>query len=894
MKFSFSKHPLIVPCAVLAILVSILVFTVVLVPSSLAKISKENTYQPINQEGKGMIGKTNEFMSILVKKCDSTIYATDLVSLNSKYKALTFELVGSGTHNVTRAEELRLVDINPDVIEDEEWKNFYYNSNLPSLLRKQRENLAENIFRIEPETDSRQSKMSKVKALKIKRLTLDPALFRVSLDNNYWNGEIIATNNSLFSDKDYLYVSVNNFVLPLKKTEKQYANNNNNKIQIYIDDDDVKMGEVNFDYYSYYKKMQQDASNEQKYPEIRFGRNYGIVFSCDKKGKMQLVSGNCDIAVYKNGEEALPIKEITDGEKFRETKSFEYTDGMRIIAYGEGRSIVGVFEVNKANPSLCLSRMIQTGSGRKRYIITNNQTDILTQQVTQGLINNVNYGIYDKDKIELALDPLLSKELQNDISNYLIDMKRVLAERKIGKDENGRVYNKVPNQIKEEWDMSITVMDMATGDIIASPYWSTRLDNTDKKLLQTYKNTSLLRRYLGSTFKPLLALAAVQYDKNLLDFKSDGNYQLLSSAKGSFLGYEVTPWSVGAAKFWKAGYDMRRFLSESDDVYPVALATYGFADTKYNGIGKLRFADDSWLTSTNHKLRFYKESENQNASSKGNELPFITILSSLYNLSYSKKENVRLWPTMKEKEANSPYERSIPFGLEAVTPENCSLHSDLFCQGEDLRTRLVPWVLGQGDNEWNCIKIAEAWTRMMTMKNTFASFLKTEPKKESLFNNNDKIKLHEDIWRKFISVLGNAAEGSTCTYKNMTNLVKNKSKAFGGIKLYAKTGTPDNYSRYPEVLIDGNNRNFDIGLFTFSLVNENHYNSYLHNPKNGVPRGITCVVRITRTYECKKCNRVTGNCKKCENFNGLMSGDAFNFFTPERFEKFYYMTKKYY
>ena len=91
MKFSFSKHPLIVPCAVLAILVSILVFTVVLVPSSLAKISKENTYQPINQEGKGMIGKTNEFMSILVKKCDSTIYATDLVSLNSKYKALTFE-----------------------------------------------------------------------------------------------------------------------------------------------------------------------------------------------------------------------------------------------------------------------------------------------------------------------------------------------------------------------------------------------------------------------------------------------------------------------------------------------------------------------------------------------------------------------------------------------------------------------------------------------------------------------------------------------------------------------------------------------------------------------------------------------------------------------------------
>ena len=70
MKFSFSKHPLIVPYAVLAILVSILVFTVVLVPSSLAKISKENTYQPINQEGKGMIGKTNEFMSILVKKCD--------------------------------------------------------------------------------------------------------------------------------------------------------------------------------------------------------------------------------------------------------------------------------------------------------------------------------------------------------------------------------------------------------------------------------------------------------------------------------------------------------------------------------------------------------------------------------------------------------------------------------------------------------------------------------------------------------------------------------------------------------------------------------------------------------------------------------------------------------
>jgi len=887
MKFSFSKHPLNAPCAVFAILVSILVCTVVLIPSSLAKISKEKSYQPISQEGKGMIGKTNEFMSILLNKCDSTIYATDLLSLNAKYKALTFELVGSGTHDVTRAEELRLVDINPDFIDDEVWKEFYYNSNLPSLLRKQRENLAENIFRIEPATDSQQNRTSKVKTLKIKRITLDPALFRVSLDNNYWDGEIIATNNSLFDDKDYLYVSINNFVLPLKKTEKQFANND--KIQIYINNDEVKMGEANFDYYSYYKKIQKNADNGQQYPEIRFvdshGNDYGIIFSCDKKGKIQLVSGNCNIAVYKKGEAPLPIEEITSGEKFRNTKAFEFIDGLRIIAYGKDRSIVGVFEVNKANPSLCLSQMIQTGGGRKRYIITNNQTDILTQQVTQGLINNVNYEIYDKDKIELALDPLLSKELQNDIHSYLNRMKNdVFPEKK----RNARISN----QNKEEWDMSITIMDMATGDIIASPYWSSRLDDTDKKLLQTYKNTSLLRRYLGSTFKPLLAFAAVQYDKSLLDFKSDGHYRLLSDAEGSFLGYKVASWSKDAAKFWKAGYDMRRFLSESDDVYPVALATYGFANTKYNGVGKLRFANDSWLTAASNKLRFYKDNENPNASSKGNELPFITILSSLYNLSYSKKEEARLWPTMKEKEASSPYERSIPFGLESVTPENCSLHSDLFCQGEDLRTRLVPWVLGQGDNEWNCIKIAEAWTRMMTMKNTFASFLKTEPKKESLFSNNDKITFYETVWQKFINILGNAAEGSTYSY--MTNLVKNKSKDFGGIKLYAKTGTPDNYRRYPEVLIDGNNRNYDIGLFTFSLVNEKHYNSYLKNPKNGIPRGITCVVRITRTYECKDCNRKNGNCEKCKNFNGLMSSDAFNFFTSERFEKFYNMTKKYY
>lgn len=100
------------------------------------------------------------------------------------------------------------------------------------------------------------------------------------------------------------------------------------------------------------------------------------------------------------------------------------------------------------------------------------------------------------------MDPILSKEFQTEIQNYLKTLRKRMHE---------------DPKDATEYDMSVTIMDMATGEIIASPYWSTRLDNEPQKLRCLHKNTSLVRRYIGSTFKPLLSLAAVLEYPNLLN-----------------------------------------------------------------------------------------------------------------------------------------------------------------------------------------------------------------------------------------------------------------------------------------------------------------------------------------------------------------------------------------
>ena len=85
--------------------------------------------------------------------------------------------------------------------------------------------------------------------------------------------------------------------------------------------------------------------------------------------------------------------------------------------------------------------------------------------------------------------------------------------------------------------------------------------------------------------------------------------------------------------------------------------------------------------------------------------------------------DIDLFGSLMEHFPDSLKEDDRCYGLQEVAPDQTQLRMDRFRTGEDFRGLLVSWILGQGDNMWNCIKLAEAWSRMINKRDIRASFI---------------------------------------------------------------------------------------------------------------------------------------------------------------------------
>lgn len=118
-------------------------------------------------------------------------------------------------------------------------------------------------------------------------------------------------------------------------------------------------------------------------------------------------------------------------------------------------------------------------------------------------------------------------------------------------------------------------------------------------------------------------------------------------------------------------------------------------------------------------------------------------------------------------------------------------------------------------------------------------------------------------------------------YNAVSKVSRNVRPSGDGLVVLSKTGTPDEYKRMETKQLAGNNMYYDVAQFVFSLMPESSFKSLKGRDK---VKGITCVVRITRSYENKA------------NDDGMWSTHARNFFSEdtERLEKLYHMTKKHF
>ena len=629
------------------------------------------------------------------------------------------------------------------------------------------------------------------------------------------------------------------------------------------------------------------------------------------------VSRDCGLLVVGNGKLGTHRAQKIIGRD--KPSVIPVDDGMKILVYNQAfNRKYGEFTIHRRNPLLTLSSLVQSSMGTSRYYISESQTDLFTQQLLRGLSRHIaNRDTDHISKVMLTIDPLLSREFENDIKAYLSSLRKT-----INSDSK-----KPQNQIREQYDMSVTIMDLATGHVLASPFYTTKFERSDfpDALRMTTRNTSLTRRSVGSTFKPMVALASVMATPSLINLNTTGSSRYHGPADWNknpayvqFFGHRTIAWARGSSFHWD-GCDFQTFLGRSDDVFPVGLATLAMSgqhadvNTKVLPVGN---NNDFFEIGSDSLLRFKNI-----AKGRGADLvtyPFTSWLSYLYGIRLQEQEGDEMSYATSDIHVFDQLinngqldEERKSFGLQEISPDQTQLRLDRFLDGDDFRIRMVPWALGQGDTMWNCVKLAEAWCRMIGKYDVSASFVRptNQPSCQSLIHDHsatsslpltnngicEKKRVNE-VWNKFLDIFAEAQSyrGDGATLYPMFDKVKALNNHNGtALKLFSKTGTPDAYARYEFPLLGGNNRYMDVGLYCFALVDTTAYN---HIKANKQGKGIVCVVRITRSYECRNCTN-DKQCDACRVYWGVKSSHARDFFaTPEtnRLQKLYDMTKNYY
>ena len=834
-------------------------------------------------EENGFIGKANNLLNQLLtdsQYIDNSVQTIKTIKdLNRKYKVLEFSMP-YGTDALAMREDIRLVKIHADLIKDEDIRNFYFNSNLPTLLLRQSKDLGEKMFKI-------QTKRGR-QGMEIKSIEIIRSMFKVALSKDPWTGKILATSNSLFEEDSCLYLSYENTIVPMKilnhvqigKYSTIEINTENNKM-IY------QHGKL--DYYKYFRDTHQTARyNRFIIRDPHFSNRPADFFIICKYSdsstpslQVRLTNGLI-CSIYKKGSTRQVIQPSNhESDKWN---IVPFHDGMKILlSTASDNKTLAEFTITQKDPSLLVSSLVKSNSGTKRTFATE-RTDMFTQQILRGLSSNLSNTIYPED-VNLSIDPFLSLEFEKEISNYLTDLEKIIRAEK-----------------NQRWDISLTIMDMATGNILATPFVTKGNGNLSEKIVLSRKNPALERRYIGSVFKPMLTLAAVQTNPSLLHLNTRNKLVATSAGEkgcdeGIFFGSATKGWAP--VSHW-GGCDMTNFIAHSDDVYPVALAALclnNYNDRRdLNQITEIQsnFGGDSFF-----ERQLKKGIEIGDRSASGFEL--FGILDALYNInSYDEYDadtilmSNYLWKNLILNDRDY-------FGLSEVSPEPTIMQYDYMTGSrQTLRGELVPWVLGQGNNYWNCIKLAEAWGRMLSKRAITASFVIDKEKQGCVPNSiipllrDVKLRYNDQwdenrintTWNEFLTIFNSAQslEVQGSTLRPMYQRIEALNNRLGysredrrHLVLFSKTGTPEEYS-YRLPTIKGEKDYIDLGIYCMGIMS----NQSLRNVRNNRPAsGIICVIRITRHYPQSTTN------------NGLWSTQARDFFTLDRLEKLYYMTKKY-
>jgi len=843
-------------------------------------------YKPMNEPNKGLYGKVNYYLEMARSQGDNNT-GISAENLNILFPALTFSY-SSDTANVgylISPEEVRLVGFNVDSIKDlsaaarDTMITFYHNSIFKNLIEKQRTNLSRKYFIIKWSEDKKH----------IESIKIDPTLGDVSLLNDNWKGEILLDDPFSKIDTNVVYLIKDNVPLPLFSSDLPIESFGNRNTKGY---DTIFVKNWSARLISEYEQMYRNQTNG-KPVDIYFGNEH--IRFLNKGAQIYIQPRNLDVDVYYK-KDTIRIKSQTT------TLLPQINNILKIRLMNIKNS------THKLDQVIYLSKkplnIASKLSNNERTHISKDYADLFSYQQIIHLESNIKETDSIK-QVELTSNIFLSKILEDEIKKYV-----------------NTLYANSHWHTNDEYQMSVCLMDIATGEVIAAPYYSTYFPKNQLDEVTEARNFNLINHHIGSTFKPLLAFAAVAKYPNLSQFRLTS--ASFNKDSCSMLGYTIPSYGKAASGnsgkniFWRVGkhLDRQYFLAHSHDNYPIAMAMLALTEPTENGNSNRDAAAFNMLTTnwnnqqannlhnllgnSGVRLRYYPRNSiakrilfNEDAANNVDlaESSFANLMSNLYNIKTLDKDTVMLYSDKYTWRLLN----KIPLGLSILFTDIVNLRWENvknFIDFENL-------ILGQGDNFWNNVKLAEAYSRLLSKRKVKATFVKVQNRNSierlfenpaTLFNNNNEpytapfiqkkdSNSFNNAWTAFMDDWERAAQvnsdirtprdGNTLNdaYYEFKRSFSNRND-LNNYAFYCKTGTPEEegnigFNKYL------NARNdvpiyYDEGLFVFGITNRDTI----------FPKGVVGVVYIKHISQEAPKER-----------KGVESSTARDFLTAELYKK---------
>jgi len=841
-------------------------------------------YKPMNKPNKGLYGKVDYYLEMARSQGDNDTEIT-AENLNRLFPALTFSYSSdtASVNYLVSTEEVRLVGFNVDSIRKQSATakdtmiNFYNNSIFKSLIERQSINLSRKYFIITWSKDKKH----------IKSIKIDPTLGDVPLLNDNWKGEILLDDPFSKIGTNVVYLIKDNMPLPLFSSNLSIESFRNHDTNGY---DTVFVENWNAKLISEYEQMYRNQTNRQPV-NISFTGGEHIRF-LNTGTQIYIQPYNLNVQIFFNGKDTI----IND----QTTALLPQIDNVLKIRLMnvENRAYLDQVLYLSKTPFNIASKL----SNGARIHINKVYADLSSFQQIVHLESNIKERDSIK-QVELTNNIFLSKILEDRIK-YWVDS----------------LYTNRRWHKNDEYQISICLMDISTGEIIAAPFYSNRLDSINIDVEAEVRNYNLENHHIGSTFKPLLAFAAVAKYPNLSQFRlTSANF--INKDSCSMLGYTIPSYGKAADGnrgkniFWNVGEHLNRqyFLAYSHDNYPIAMAMLALTeptgnDSNYRDAAAFNMLATNWnnqrannlhnlLGNNGVRLRYYpknnvarkilfNDTESNNVDLA--ESSFANLMSNLYNIKTIDRDTIMLYSDKYTWRLLN----KIPLGLSTLFSDIVNLRWENvknFIDFENL-------ILGQGDNFWNNVKLAEAYSRLLSKRKVEATFVKNSNQAARLFENPTQLfnyrapfiqqKTEESLnnaWTAFMNDWERAAQensehrtpqdGNTLNdaYYEFRQSFANTDNDLNDYHYYCKTGTPEEEGKIEfNTYLNARDRNghlipiyYDAGVFVFGITRN-----------EAQPRGIVGVVYIKHISESKPNGR-----------NGVESSTARDFFTSALYRK---------